>query len=917
MSTLSPEQWQALRPYIEQALDMSDDERGAWLSSIRAQNPELAGQLTSLLEEHQELAQAGFLEGSLTLPASAPGLAGQVVGPYTLISLLGQGGMGSVWLGERTDGRFARRVAVKFLNVALLGQGGEERFKREGRILGRLSHPHIAELVDAGVSTTGSPYLVLEHVEGDHIDQYCDQHRLDVTARLRLFLDVAAAVAHAHSNLIVHRDLKPSNVLVSKDGQVKLLDFGIAKLLEGDGQDGEATLLTVQGGRAMTPEYAAPEQVTGAPVTTATDVYTLGVLLYVLLTGQHPTGRGPRSAADLVKAIVDSDPQRLSDIVTSPKVNGETTTGNATRRTSTPDRLRRLLRGDLDTVVAKALKKNPQERYSSVAAFADDLGRYLKHEPISARPDTIVYRAAKFVRRHRTAVALTVLAVLATVAGMVGTLIQARAARVQRDFALRQLSRAEAINDLNFFILTQSPVSVENFDLAREVLGRQQGISVASRVQVLIALGSQIELRQGGDRGTQVLEEAYRVSRQENEPSTRANAACALAEALSGGEQLPRAGELIREGLNTLPDEPQYALDRAFCLVAGGAVSRANGLPTEAIDRLQRAQQSLRVAPPHSQMLDLRASMSLADSFRQIGRHRDACTYYEQTASRLKELGQDKLGLAGSTYYKWGQSLLALGRPLEAEKLIHRAIMVFSDGEDDPDVVPWQLVAHARALRDLGHLDQADEQARRGYVKSLKGGDPIGADQARLIGVSIARIRGNPGEAKKLLAELQPRLRTLPPGDVFAASFLAESALIEQAQGDLPAALDSINRSVAIAEASVRAGKKGADLIPIFLTYRSNMERPLGRTAEAVTDAKLALDQLQRDAQPGTFSCDIGRAYLALGLAHLAKDKGKTKADDSVLALRSASTHLENTLGPDHPDTRSARQLAGLDAARP
>jgi len=174
--------------------------------------------------------------------------------------------MGSVWLAERTDGRFERRVAVKFLNLALVGRGGEERFKREGSILGRLTHPHIAELADAGVSTTGTPYLVLEYVEGDHIDRYSDQRQLDVEARVRLLLDVAEAVAHAHSNLIVHRDLKPSNVLVSKDGEVKLLDFGIAKLLEGEGQDGSATLLTVQGGRALTPEYAAPEQITGAPV---------------------------------------------------------------------------------------------------------------------------------------------------------------------------------------------------------------------------------------------------------------------------------------------------------------------------------------------------------------------------------------------------------------------------------------------------------------------------------------------------------------------------------------------------------------------------------------------------------------------------------------------------------------------------
>ena len=197
--------------------------------------------------------------------------------------------MGTVWLAERNDGRFERRVAVKVLNIALMGKGGEERFKREGRILGRLTHPHIAELIDAGVSPAGQPFLVLEYVEGDHIDRYCDQHRLDVRARVRLFLDALHAVAQAHANLIVHRDLKPSNILVRTDGQAKLLDFGIAKLLEGDGQTGESPL-TLEGGRAMTPEYAAPEQLKGEAVTTATDVYASGVLLYVLLTGQHPAG---------------------------------------------------------------------------------------------------------------------------------------------------------------------------------------------------------------------------------------------------------------------------------------------------------------------------------------------------------------------------------------------------------------------------------------------------------------------------------------------------------------------------------------------------------------------------------------------------------------------------------------------------
>jgi len=418
MSKLSPDQWLALSPRLDEALEMTDDERSIWFSALRAENPTLARQLEILLEEHRELSREGFLdERPVELPG-AHGLVGQTFGVYTLVSQIGHGGMGTVWLAERSDGRFERRVAVKVLNIALMGKGGEERFKREGHILGRLTHPHIAELIDAGVSLTGQPFLVLEYVEGDHIDRYCDQNHLDVRARVRLFLDVLRAVAQAHANLIVHRDLKPSNILVRTDGQAKLLDFGIAKLLQCDGQSGEAPL-TLEGGRALTPEYAAPEQLKGEPVTSATDVYASGVLLYVLLTGQHPVGSGPHTPAGLVKVILDTEPLRPSEVVASTVTNEEASVTNARRRVTTPDKLARTLRGDLDTIVAKALKKNPRERYASIEEFADDLQRYLRHEPISARPDAIVYRAVKFLHRHRNSLTAALLVVLA----LVGTAI--------------------------------------------------------------------------------------------------------------------------------------------------------------------------------------------------------------------------------------------------------------------------------------------------------------------------------------------------------------------------------------------------------------------------------------------------------------------------------------------------------------
>jgi serine/threonine protein kinase len=421
--TLTPEGWREVSPYLDQVLSLPEDERAPWLESFRAERPDLANLLQDLLQEHRALAHQQFLERSPVSGTVESSLTGQKIGAYTLVSPIGQGGMGCVWLAERSDGRFDRSVAVKFLNFSLAATGGVQRFKREGRILGQLTHPHIAELIDAGVTANGEPYLVLENVAGKRIDEYCDHHQLSVTARIRLFLDVLSAVAHAHANLVVHRDLKPSNVLVRNDGEVKLLDFGIAKLLAEGADADKTTQLTVEGSGPMTPQFAAPEQITGGAVTTATDVYTLGVLLYILLTGQHPAGTEPRSPAELVKGIVETEPPLASETAASAARRHQTE-----KRGTTFEKLSRQLRGDLDTILAKALKKTPAERYGSVTALADDLRRYLNHEPISARPDTLVYRVRKFVYRNRVVVTLVTVAFAAILAGSGGAIYQARIA---------------------------------------------------------------------------------------------------------------------------------------------------------------------------------------------------------------------------------------------------------------------------------------------------------------------------------------------------------------------------------------------------------------------------------------------------------------------------------------------------------
>ncbi len=442
MSTLKPEQWREASRYLDEALALPATERESWLRSFRLQRPALADLLQQLLDDHRILSEEHFLEQLPDHPSAGAPLAGQIVGAYKLLALIGQGGMGDVWLAERSDGRFEKQVAVKLLRFAVAAGGGATRFKREGRILAQLAHPNIAELLDAGVTSNGQPYLVLEHVHGVPITEYCDRHKLPIIERVRLFLDVLSAVARAHANLVVHRDMKPSNVLVSDSGQVKLLDFGIAKLLANKADAAMATQLTMEGAGALTPQFAAPEQITGGAITTATDVYALGLLLYLLLTGSHPAGDHTHSTAELVKAIVETEPPRPSDAASS-----ESSSDVAEQRATTPDKLRRQLRGDLDTIVGKMLKKNPAERYPSVAEVADDLQRFLNVLPIGARPDTVAYRFTKFSRRHKLGIALAALAVIASVAAIV--LINREAGRAEARFQqVRKLAHT-VLFDLN------------------------------------------------------------------------------------------------------------------------------------------------------------------------------------------------------------------------------------------------------------------------------------------------------------------------------------------------------------------------------------------------------------------------------------------------------------------------------------
>src|SRR3984885_12987172 len=425
MPTESNEKWQLLSRLLDQALDLEEPERARWLETLAENDPEIAEKVSAALAARERDGFTGFLAGSaVDLQGIGDStLVGRPVGPYVIDAQIGRGGMGSVWKAHRTDGLYSGVVAIKFVHAAWIGSAGEQRFRVVGNLLGRLDNPNISRLIDAGVQVGTQPYLILEYIEGEPIDAYCVREKLNLEARVNLVLGVLSAVAHAHSHLIVHRDIKPSNIFVTSGGAVKLLDFGIAKLLQGEGE----AALTQSSAVPLTPQYAAPEQLLGKPVTTATDVYSLGLVLYELLTGAHPIAAGTRSSAELMRAVLTEEPARASAASIVPTIR------------------RRALEGDLDNILRKALKKDPRERYASVGAFADDLKRLLTHEPVQARADTIPYRVSKFVRRHRGGV----LSALLVAIGLIGTsavaLWQLYQANEERDISRGETRRARGL----------------------------------------------------------------------------------------------------------------------------------------------------------------------------------------------------------------------------------------------------------------------------------------------------------------------------------------------------------------------------------------------------------------------------------------------------------------------------------------
>ncbi len=531
---MEPERWQQIESVFQLALDCAPENRCALLETACGADAALRGEVESLLaagEKSGFTAPAGLRDGvDLLQQRAGQAMAGRSLGPYRIIREIGHGGMGGVYLGARADEAFQKFVAIKILRGGLDTQQFVQYFRTERQILATLDHPHIARLLDGGATDDGLPYFVMEFIDGEPIDRYCHAHKLNTAERLKLFQGVCAAVRYAHENLVVHRDIKPGNVLVTKEGIPRLLDFGIAKLLAPGANPPDAT---VTAWRPFTPEFASPEQISGRSITTASDIYSLGALLYVLLTGRRPYRITTASATEMEAAICTEEPEKPSLAVMRRESVAPPAAGPApapsqsasAAREGTPEKLRRRLEGDLDAIVLMAMRKEPERRYASVEQLSSDVARHLCGLPVIARLDSRRYRAARFMQRHKAGVAAIASIFVVLICGLIVTLREARIAREQRDRARIQEAKAARINAFLQDVVGYSAVSpasprrakghdatvVDMLDDAAQRVEKELNDQPEVKADLLSTIGNAYSIHAKYDRAQRCLREAYAI----------------------------------------------------------------------------------------------------------------------------------------------------------------------------------------------------------------------------------------------------------------------------------------------------------------------------------------------------------------------------------------------------------------------
>jgi len=875
--------WKRLSPLLDAALDLPPRERAAWLAALPAEQADLREPLSELLAGRAAVETDDFLQRlpEFSAPPSALTLGPEsIVGPYRLLRELGTGGTSSVWLAERVDHSIQRKVALKLPHLGLVDRGIAERIARERQILSSLEHPNIARLYDAGVDERGRPYLALEYVDGVPPDQYCLTARLDICGKLKLFLNILRAVAFAHARLIVHRDLKPNNILIANDSEVRLLDFGIARLLQPD--SAIPAHHTMAGPTALTPAYAAPEQFTGQPVTVATDVYSLGVILFEMLTGTSPYSPAGQSLGAYEHEVLYVEPP-LASRVAPPADVGD-------------------LRGDMDAIVAKALEKAPAARYASVEAFARDIEHYLAREPVSAQPRSFAYVARKFLRRNAVALVLafTVVLILSVALGMAAW--QWRDAERQRAMAVERLANSQAA------AMFTSTVLIE---------GMQPGESLS--FEQLIARSEDIARQTGRDDlrtrifATDFLSDWYRANglyRNAEAVLTRtieslpaesaalgASLRCARAELWS---QLGRSEEalatLTRELAASIADDAiasQCLLARAGFALNSGDADGALGFARHALERFEVA--GVDTIYGRSDILQyIGAAYGLRDEFG------PAHAQYHEALALLTAAGRGRGRAAAAVREDWSSVWLNAGNPLRALEETDAGWQIIREISPNAQISDRRIYRRARILGQLGRNEEALTEFEQARALGAGRGNIVIVAGALIGEAEVFAQQGRLDEASKLLDSALVSLHEANLGEnhVVTTRYLMTRATVLAAQRR-PADARAV-----LAQAIRSYESQGCCRAHIALAHAMT-----GELALAELDLTTAADEaaLARDLAPKideeSFSRFTGRAWYLTGLVYEQQRKPREARD----AFATAAVQFAGSLGDTHPDTLRVR----------
>jgi serine/threonine-protein kinase len=853
--------WTTISPLLDELLELTGRPRSQRLAEIEASDPELARELTNLMTLEDE--RPDFMSQPVVNASLFAAQPDQEIGPYRLVSPLGEGGMGQVWLAVRADGLYERRVALKLLRPGLGDVGLHARFTRERQILARLGHAHIARLLDAGISQDGQPYLALDYVRGDAITDYAQKRALDVRTRLHLFAQVCAAVSHAHANLVVHRDLKPSNILVNSAGEVCLLDFGIAKLLDQD--QGHAVEITRTGSRTFTLHYAAPEQLRGEIVTTMTDVYALGVVLYELLTDSKPYELTRSSDAAWEEAILAGEPGKPSQIAAR----------KARETGSLADKRRaRSLVGDLDNLVLKALSKLPEHRYASVEALAQDLCRHLDGQPVQARAQSVGYRARKYLRRHALGLATSVgiTGVLAVSLGIVSwqaskAVTEATRAQAMQDFVVALFENSGSSTGggaLDVRGLLDAGVSRADSELATQPQARAELIGLIARLRS--GLGDDEQALRLLDRQQEVLHGIGSAAPMPLLLGAAALRGHTLRQLGRHQDCLDTLGPMLSLAKSGADEHPLPAaeffsqLGRCHAGLGGRAVAR--DLFGEALQLRRAAGQSSALAAESENDLAL---LMLADD-----RPDAAVKSLREALAHLRDSGGEQNALGVEIWAGLGAAYDALDNAAEAEAAYRQALNValVRFGASHPRTGAVQQ-ALASVLMGVGKLAEADQLlmlAQDSVLERWGSNSTQLAEQESVRGM-VALERDQPAEAESLLADAVRIWRSRGAMAIHAWDLChlgqAQTELHRDHQADA-------NRRECIA---LLQAQPSANAVPAIAAI---VQGALDRSD--TIQARAGLAQLPQD-KPGT------GPELALASARQAQLSGQPDAADQIVSV--------------------------------